>query len=397
VKASGLIFILFIPIGAFVDVDEDAIRNAKPSYSARVLTAGAGINLVVGVLSLLLLLGLVSSMAPAVNGIAVEQVNLPSPASKAGILPGDFIVAVNGIQYTDGAQFSNTSWYRAGQNVMVTIWRHGIEKEIPLIVGSRSNTSLSCANPMAVGVASPCTATISDFIGSISGGEVSFDSTGPGTFNSTSCRLEGSSCGVSFTPSSTLNSPQTITASYNGTTFNLGSLRSFQVTVESVVQPPANAAAGTNNSAAASGSNASPSLGYLGAESLSLGALKGITAAYASPFQNPWQYVCIPTFPACGSRVPFSDALSGLYTSPLGSLTGSVANLIYWIFFLNFNLAIFNALPIYPLDGGQTFSVVLKGAFQGKMSEKSLSRITVAVTLAVLFLLLGVIAGPYIF
>jgi hypothetical protein len=83
VKSSGLLFLLFVPIGAFVDVDETAIRQSKASYSGRVLAAGAGVNLIVGLVCLLLLMALVSGMTPAAKGIAVVQVTLPSPASKA--------------------------------------------------------------------------------------------------------------------------------------------------------------------------------------------------------------------------------------------------------------------------------------------------------------------------
>ena len=74
-----------------------------------------------------------------------------------------------------------------------------------------------------------------------------------------------------------------------------------------------------------------------------------------------------------------------------------VASLLYWVFFLNFNLAIFNALPIYPLDGGQAFLVGVKALGRGRMSDATAMRITTAVTLAVVALLLGVVAGPYFF
>jgi membrane-associated protease RseP (regulator of RpoE activity) len=398
VKASGLIFFLFVPIGAFVDVDEIALKTARESHSARVLAAGAGVNLVLGVACLLLLLSLVSAMTPAVNGIAISQVSLPSPASKAGIIPGDFIVAVNGIPYNDGSQFANTSWYRAGQNVSVTIWRHGTEIEVPLMVGARSNVTVSCENPMTVSLSYSCKAIVSDFLGKIEGKQISFGSNGAGTFNSTSCTISGNSCGVIYTPSSTQGSPQTITATFNGTTYNLGSLGSVGVTVENPGQTAATSTSSAGSAAAARdpASALSSVPGYIGINTLSNAALKSVAATYSSPLQNPWQYVCIPTLPTCQPRVPFSDALSALYTSPLGPATSSVANLVYWIFFLNFNLAIFNALPIYPLDGGQAFLVGVKALGRGRLSEKAIMRITGAATLAVVALILGVLAGPYI-
>jgi membrane-associated protease RseP (regulator of RpoE activity) len=88
--------------------------------------------------------------------------------------------------------------------------------------------------------------------------------------------------------------------------------------------------------------------------------------------------------------------MSPFYTSSLGPSLSPLANLLYWIFFLNFNLAIFNALPIYPLDGGQAFLVGVKALGRGKLSEARVMQITAVATFAVLALILGVLAGPYI-
>ena len=95
--------------------------------------------------------------------------------------------------------------------------------------------------------------------------------------------------------------------------------------------------------------------------------------------------------------MPFSDAMGVFYTSPLGSAGVPFANLVYWLFFLNFNLAIFNALPIYPLDGGQAFLVGVKALGKGKLSDRALMRITGTATLVVVALILGVIVSPYLF
>jgi membrane-associated protease RseP (regulator of RpoE activity) len=121
-----------------------------------------------------------------------------------------------------------------------------------------------------------------------------------------------------------------------------------------------------------------------------------VSAYTGAALTKPFIYVCIPTLPTCQSVVPFSDTMSPFYTSSLGSGIVPLANLLYWIFFLNFNLAIFNALPIYPLDGGQAFMVVVKALGKGKLSDKALMRITGAATLAVVALIVGVLASPYL-
>ena len=73
-----------------------------------------------------------------------------------------------------------------------------------------------------------------------------------------------------------------------------------------------------------------------------------------------------------------------------------MTNTLFWLFFVNFNLAIFNSLPIYLMDGGQAFEIFLKAAGRGKISEDLARRLTTGTTFAILFALFILIAGPYI-
>jgi membrane-associated protease RseP (regulator of RpoE activity) len=59
-------------------------------------------------------------------------------------------------------------------------------------------------------------------------------------------------------------------------------------------------------------------------------------------------------------------------------------------------MAIFNALPIVPLDGGQAFKVSLKSAAGGRLSEKKLGNVTLAVTLVMLAMVLGLPLAAYL-
>ena len=71
-------------------------------------------------------------------------------------------------------------------------------------------------------------------------------------------------------------------------------------------------------------------------------------------------------------------------------------NMLFWLFFVNFNLAIFNSLPIYPMDGGQALERFLVGIGRGKINDDIANRITIAVTVVLVFALLSVILGPYL-
>ena len=281
VKSSGLLFFLVIPIGAFVEVDEKALKAAPARDSIRILAAGAGVNFIAGVVFLILLSSVVSGMTPAANGIAIDQVNVGSPAALAGLQHGDFLLAVNGIHYNDSSEISGASWYRPGTVVNLTVYRQGKIMQI-------GNLTLG-TNP--------------------------------------------------------------------------------------------------NNS----------SEGFIGISSLSLSELSGDVSTYSGAFfSHPITYFCIPAFPRCQDIDPFSDQLSVFYTSSYGSSLVPLANFLYWIFFLNLNLALFNAMPIYPLDGGQAFEAGIKGLARGRISEKTTSRITTGVTLLTLFIIASLPLAAYL-
>ncbi|MBI3859716.1 MAG: site-2 protease family protein [Thaumarchaeota archaeon] len=281
VKSSGLIFFLVLPIGAFVEVDEEALKAAKARDSGRVLASGASVNLVLGIVALLALFSIVGTMTPAVRGLAVTQVGVNTPAAAARMLPGDFIVSVNGISYDNTSVFASAPWYRPGQNVTVMVWRQGQEVSLSVTLGTNPSNS---------------------------------------------------------------------------------------------------------------------SLGYFGiAPPLGYSDLKAVVTTYTNSFfSRPITYVCIPTFPRCQGLAPFSDQLSVFYTSPYGASLVPLAGVIFWLFFLNFNLAVFNALPIYPLDGGQAFRAGLKGLAGGRLGEKGLSRISTAVTIAVVVIIASFPLAAYL-
>ena len=287
VKSSGALFFLIIPIGFFVEVDEDAMKEAKTGDSLRVLAGGAGINLVVAMVCLGLLLGLVSTMAPAANGIGVTAVYQNSPAAAHGIRPGDYITYVDGQPLNDPQTINSSSWYKPGVLINITVWRQGQVIQL-------QNVQLSNI---------------------------------------------------------------TVTNTQTNKTY----VRAF-----------------------------------LGVNDISTSDLSALTSTYTGEVvKNPFLYLCIPTLPRCQDAVPFSDAMAPFYTSGVGTLLPAVANLLYWIFFLNFNLSIFNALPIYPLDGGQAFRIGVKAAAGGRLSEEGATRVTYATTLVVIGMLFFVIAGPY--
>lgn len=105
-------------------------------------------------------------------------------------------------------------------------------------------------------------------------------------------------------------------------------------------------------------------------------------------------YLMFPT----GNQIliPFSDTMHHFYTSSLGDAFHPLANLFFWIWFVNFNLGIFNALPIYPLDGGQALRRGLSASLGTKLGEQRIKWITRGVSLTLILLILSVFIIPYV-
>ena len=94
--------------------------------------------------------------------------------------------------------------------------------------------------------------------------------------------------------------------------------------------------------------------------------------------------------------VPFSDSFAPFYTHDWLLDWQAWSNFFFWVWFVNVNVAVFNALPIYPLDGGRIFDIALKSVLKGKMKENTISKITYAVTIILVIILLMIAIIPFI-
>ena len=278
VKSSGLLFLLFIPIGAFVDVDEEELKKASGKDSSRVLAGGVGGNIVLASVCLIVVLLIVGGLSPIVNGVYVGNVSEGMPAEAAGLLPGDVLVSV------DGVPINNTDDLRVlldskapGDLVEVTVargdlWRNQYSTVLNLTMSDNRTV-------MGVGV--------SDLM--------------------TEQRLK----------------------------------------VYQTLTP------------------------------------QGLVLYLIPPALAP-------------GLVPFSDFLTPFYTSWLGPNWAVYANIFFWIWFVNVNVAIFNALPIYPLDGGRMFNIALKKIVHRKNSEKLVTGITAVVSATLVMVLILIIVLPFV-
>ncbi|MEF8834595.1 MAG: site-2 protease family protein [Candidatus Thermoplasmatota archaeon] len=120
-------------------------------------------------------------------------------------------------------------------------------------------------------------------------------------------------------------------------------------------------------------------------------------------FQNAATYIALPLL----GLSPVPEQLTGLYeiSGPLSALPTNgfwiLANSIYWVFWLNILLGLFNALPAIPLDGGYLFQDGIEDlserlGLNEDTGEKLSSGMTYALALLVLFLLMWSMIGPRI-
>lgn len=135
---------------------------------------------------------------------------------------------------------------------------------------------------------------------------------------------------------------------------------------------------------------------------------KGSIRVMKKPFDNLDNFAFIFFLPFIGYfqgynpiAAPFTDSF--VVTGPLSFLPNNlywgIVNTIYWIFWLNLAVGLFNVLPMVPLDGGFIFSdslgLLVKKIKKG-ITEEQKDKIVRKVTLGMSLLILAIILLPFL-
>jgi membrane-associated protease RseP (regulator of RpoE activity) len=121
ISSMGVVLFSLIPIGAFVEPDEEERAVANRGAQTRMFAAGVTNNFAVTVVAFALLFGPVTGAISVAAGVPVGGSLPGSPAENAGIGHGDRITAVNGTNVTDLQSLQNASDATNGGTVRVTL------------------------------------------------------------------------------------------------------------------------------------------------------------------------------------------------------------------------------------------------------------------------------------
>ena len=120
IESMGLVFFTILPVGAFVEPNEETTQEASRGARARMFAAGVTANTLLTIVVFALLFGPVVGAISVAPGYAVGEVNPGSPAANADIAEGDRLVEVAGTPIDTPAEF-DSAIADAGDTVSVTV------------------------------------------------------------------------------------------------------------------------------------------------------------------------------------------------------------------------------------------------------------------------------------
>jgi len=285
VESTGILLFIGIPIGAFVNIEQEELAKASIKQKSAILTAGALNNMILAFISLIALYFIVSTLTPIPTssepqfGVMVAGVNNGSLADKLGLSKGSIIQTISGQKVHTVEDLSSILRSNLGHNIQVT-WQDKTGAKITRFIGL---PSFAEANKGILGI------YITD------------------------------------------------------------------------VAP-------------------NPSL-----------VLQRYRSAFTS---NPIALLTPPTLGQGMYVVPYSDLMASKYESnALGSSYPVIANMLFWIWFINFNVGIFNALPITFLDGGSWYSSLIESKTQSR--TKVVKNAALLLSLVMIVIVIMSITLPY--
>ncbi len=340
VDSSGLLYGV-VPLGAFVEPNEEDMSKKSRRAQMDMYTAGISVNTVVAIVSILLLMGCFGTITSEYEDDAgVYSVDSGSPAYLAGIPASAIITGVSYAEDPDTALAVTTDV--DGTLVSLGLADGHLDPSrfyhiTYIYKGAEYSTYEQGKDPVQLGV----------YIRGITVGSPSDSS----DLIKTGMFIK-SIDGTPITSSGAFSDYMSGTSPGDTVTITLVSVAEYGSQPESV---DVEVTLAERNG-----------VGFLGL-SVSTGGMTFTTPgimmdAAANPFygaSDPLSYVTsffgFLSGPFNGND-PVNDEVKWWYDTPMGDVFWMILSLLYWIFWLDILLAISNALPAYPFDGGFIFA-----------------------------------------
>ena len=369
-KIISLGILLFIvPIGAFVEPDEDQLMEAERIKRMHVFAAGPTTNIVLAVIFLILFSVTIGAASPSHSGVYVAGVG---GVNGEKIKIGDIIAEINGTEIKSIGDFVNVNAPRPGESTAVKYYR-GSLKQVELISGI--------------------------FVLSVMKGYPAYDAgIRPGwifySINGTIIRnyadflsaLNETRAGERI-PIVMLNT--TLQRVYLNVTL------ADKYEYYEKYQPQMNR-------------DYFKGKGFLGVGASFMGMNVGDPNLLKQTLANPYEgksgfdgffqgSMYLIALPFMG-LMPFPAEYENIFSTPFAGFW-ILVNSFYWIFWLNLMLGLTNLLPAVPLDGGYLFKDLLTGIakkMKAKKPEEVASNITTFMSILILVLIVWQFVGPRI-